>query len=246
MIRFAHVLLRSVFTLGFALVFSLPAAAWEVRRDASSAVFRDFARRFASAAYAYPGHPAKALGVTGFEAFAEASYDDTFDQQPFFPGAVDGDLDGGFLSIARVGVRKGLPGKVDLGVSLAEAVGTDLKLATAEVQWAFLEGGTVSPAAALRITATRSQGGGAFTLDQAGVEVLASKGFPLITPYIGGGVIASRARLDRSGTLSDLSETHTQPIAYAGLRLSLLIPKITAEVQRGETTQYALRVALGF
>lgn len=242
--------MRKLFRPGFLLVLglaaALPAAAWEVRRDASAADFRDFARRFASAAYAYPGHPAKALGITGFEAFAEASYDDTFDEQPFFAGAVDGDLDGGFLSVARVGIRKGLPGHVDLGVSLAEAVGTDLRLATAEVQWAFLDGGAVSPAAALRIVATHSKGGGAFTLDQAGIEVLASKGFPLLTPYIGGGVVVSRARLDRSGTLSDLSVTHTQPIAYAGLRLSLLIPKITAEIQRGDTTQYALRVALGF
>ncbi len=224
----------------------IPAAAWDVRRDASAADFHDFSRRFASAAYAYPGHPAKALGITGFEAYAEASYDSGFDEEPFFAGAVDGDLDGGFLSIARVGIRKGLPGHVDLGVSLAEAIGTDLRLATAEIQWAFLDGGAVSPAAALRITATRSQGGDAFTLDQAGVEVLVSKGFPLLTPYIGGGVIASRARLDRLDGLSDLSETHTQPIAYAGVRLSLLIPKITAEIQRGETTQYALRVALGF
>ncbi len=237
---------RPILLLLLGLAAALPAAAWDVRGDASEADFRDFARRFASAAYAYPGHPAKALGITGFEAFAEASYDDTFDEQPFFTGAVDGDLDGGFLSVARVGIRKGLPGHVDLGVSLAEAVGTDLRLATAEVQWAFLDGGAVSPAVALRVVATRSQGGGGFTLDQGGVEVLASKGFPLITPYIGGGVVFSRARLDRSAGLSDLSVAHTQPIAYAGLRLSLLIPKITAEIERGDTTQYAVRVALGF
>lgn len=239
-------LLRLSLLLFLDLAAALPVAAWEFRRDTSAADFRDFARRFASAAYAYPGHPANALGLTGFEVFAEASYDDTFDERTSFAGAVDGDLDAGFLSVARVGIRKGLPGRVDLGVSLAQAVGTDLRLATAEVQWAFLDGGTVSPAAALRITATHSQGDDAFTLDQAGIEVLASKGFPLLTPYIGGGVAVSRARLDRSGTLSDLSVTHTQPIACAGLRLSLLIPKITAEIQRGETTQYALRVALGF
>ncbi len=239
-------LFRPSLLLLVGLAAALPATAWDVRRDASAGDFRDFARRFASAAYAYPGHPAKALGLTGFEVFAEASYDDTFDEQPFFAGAVDGDLDAGILSVARVGIRKGLPGNVDLGLSLAQAVGTDLRLATAEVQWAFVDGGAVSPAVALRVTATRSQGSDAFTLDQGGVEVLASKTFPLLTPYIGGGLALSRARLDRSGTLSDLSETHTQPIAYAGLRFSLLIPKITAEVQRGETTQYAVRVALGF
>lgn len=239
-------LLRPLLLVLWGLLAALPAAAWDFRRDASAADFRDFSRAFAAAAYAYPGHPAKALGLTGFEVYAEASYDDTFDEQPFFSGAVDGDLDAGILSVARVGVRKGLPGHVDLGVSLAQAVGTDLRLATAEIQWAFVEGGAVSPAVALRVTATRSQGSDAFTLDQGGVEVLASKTFPILTPYIGGGVVASRARLDRSGTLSDLSETHTRPVAYAGLRFSLLIPKITAEVQHGETTQYALRVALGF
>lgn len=237
---------RSIFVLALGLAAALPATAWDVRRDASASDFRDFARRFASAAYAYPRHPAETLGVTGFEAFAEASYDDAFDEEPFFAGAVDGDLDGGFLSVARAGLRKGLPGHVDLGLSVGQAIGTDLRFATAEVQWAFLDGGALSPAAALRITATRSQGSDAFTLDQAGLEVLASKGFPLLTPYIGAGLVASRARLDRSGSLSDLSETELQPVAYAGLRFSLLIPKITAEIEHGETTQVAVRVALGF
>src|SRR6185295_15334964 len=125
----------------FALAFAAaaPAAAWDVRRDATEADFTDFARRFASAAYAYPRHPAGPLGVVGFEVFG---------------GAVDGDLDGGFLSIARAGVRKGLPGGVDLGVSVGEAVGTDLKFGTAEIQWAFVKGGALSPAVALRVTGT--------------------------------------------------------------------------------------------
>ena len=232
----------------FALAFAAaaPAAAWDVRRDATEADFTDFARRFASAAYAYPRHPAGPLGVVGFEVYGEASYDEKFDEQPFFGGAVDGDLDGGFLSIARAGVRKGLPGGVDLGVSVGEAVGTDLKFGTAEIQWAFVKGGALSPAVALRVTGTRMQGGNGFDLSQGSVEILASKGFPVVTPYVGAGLVASRARLDRTGTLSDLSDDHVQPIAYAGVRLSLLIPKITAEIERGQATQLAVRVAFGF
>src|SRR5579872_359068 len=71
------------------LFAALPAAAsWEVNGNATSADFRAFNRRFSSDAYFYPRHGAAPLGLTGFEAYADATYDGDFDSQSFNDTAV--------------------------------------------------------------------------------------------------------------------------------------------------------------
>lgn len=223
-----------------------PAAAWEVRADAPREDFEAFHRRFAFAAYPYPRHGAAPLGITGFRVYAEATVDRDFDEEDFYPGAVDGDLPGGTMSIARVGVRKGLPGGIDLGASYGEAVDGDVELISGELSWAILDGGAVSPALAVRITGTQSTGGSRYDLDLYGAELELSKGFAVVTPYVGGGFYHGEGSLDR-GALGDSFETDdTQAFVYAGVTLNLLLPKITVEVEQGEALQGAVRFAIGF
>lgn len=225
---------------------ALPAAAsWEVNGNAAPEDFRAFHRRFSSDAYFYPRHGAAPLGLTGFEAYADATYDKDFDGESFNTTAVKGDYTGGFLSIARVGVRKGLPGGIDLGVSYGKALGGDVKLISAEIQYAIAKGGLVSPALSIRVTGTRTLDAKAYDLDQYGAEVLLSKGFPVVTPYIGAGVVYSRGKLDSPLGFS-LEESNTRPVVFAGVTLSLLVPKIHIEVEKGETLQAAVRVGIGF
>lgn len=220
-----------------------PARAWDPSSSPPPADFTAFHRRFSSDLYFYPRHGAAPLGLIGFEFFADATYDSSFDSQPFFKAAVDGNLPGGFLSIGRVGVRKGLPGGLDLGLSYGEALGSKVRLLSAEAQYALLKGGVLEPALSLRVTGTRTVGSGAYGLDQYGAELLLSKGFTVLTPYVGAGLTYSRGRLDH-GT-AELTESSTRAVAYAGLRLNLLLPKIVFEVEKGETVQGAVRVGFG-
>jgi hypothetical protein len=111
-----------------ATVPSAPALAWDVNGDAPGADFHAFHRRFSSDAYHYPRHGAAPLGLTGFDVFVDAAVDRGFDDEPFAGTVIDGSLSGGFLSVARVGVRKGLPGGFDLGVAYGQALGGDVKL----------------------------------------------------------------------------------------------------------------------
>jgi hypothetical protein len=229
-----------------ALFAAVPAAAsWKVNGDASPEDFRAFHRRFSSDAYFFPRHGAAPLGLVGFEAYADATYDKGFDDESFNTTAVKGDYTGGFLSIARVGVRKGLPGGFDLGVSYGKALGGDVKLVSAELQYAILNGGLVSPALSVRVTGTRTIDPQAYRLDQYGAEVLLSKGFVVVTPYIGAGIVHSRGTLDSPLGFS-LQETTTRPVIYAGVTLNLLVPKIHVEVEKGEVLQAAVRVGIGF
>ena len=229
-----------------AFLAAVPARGWEVSPGATQEDFQAFHSRFSSGAYFYPRHGAAPLGLIGFEVYADATYDEGFDDEPFNDTAIDGDLTGGFLSIARVGARKGLPGGVDLGVSYGRALGGDVKLVSAEIQYAILKGGLVKPALSLRVTGSRSLESEAYDLDQYGAEVLLSKGFAVLTPYVGAGLVYSKGTLDRGSLLPGFEEEETRGVIYAGLTLNLLLPKITVEIEKAEEIQGAVRVGIGF
>jgi hypothetical protein len=224
---------------------ALPAAAWEVRPDAPEESFRLFHERFAGAAYAYPRHSASPLGLVGFEVYADLAGDRDFDEEDFYPDVVSGDLPGGTLGIARVGVRKGLPGNVDLGLSYGQAIDGEVELVSGEVQWAFVDGGAVTPALALRLTGTQSVDSGPYQLEQYGAELMVSKGFAVLTPYLGGGFVWDEGTLERSGG-GALSADDEHFVVYGGVVLNLLLPKIVVEVEKAEHVQGAVKIGFGF
>ncbi|HEV7505441.1 MAG TPA: hypothetical protein VGS07_11055 [Thermoanaerobaculia bacterium] len=225
---------------------ALPAqASFSVSPQATRGDFEAFHRRFSSDAYFYPRHSAAPLGLIGFEVYADATYEDKFDDQSFNETAVDGSYTGGFLSVARVGARKGLPGGVDVGLAYGKTLNGDVKLISAELQYAILHGGLLEPALSVRVTGTRTVDATAYELNQYGADVLLSKGFTVLTPYIGAGLIRSRGRLDR-GLLGTFEDTETHGVAFAGVTLNLLLPKINFEVEKGEALQGAVRIGFGF
>jgi hypothetical protein len=228
-----------------ALAVAAPAAAWEVRGDAPEADFASFHRRFSFVAYPFPRHGAKPLGLTGFDVWVDAAADPDLDDEPFAASVIDGDVPGGWVTVARVGARKGLPGGVDLGASYAKAVDGGLDLASVEVQWAWADGGAVSPALSLRFTGTRTLSGDPYSLEIYGAEALLSKGFTVLTPYVGAGGYWTEGTLERPGG-GRVTADQTRGFLYAGATLNLLLPKITVELEQGETLQAALRVAFGF
>lgn len=228
-----------------ALLLPAPArASWEVRGDAPRADFEEFHRRFSMASYHYPRHGAAPLGLIGFEIYADAAVDQDFGDEPFVETVLDDDPTGDMLVFGRVGARKGLPGGIDLGVAYGRAIEGDIKLVSADLQWAFIKGGVVSPALALRLTGTRTVDSGAYELDQYGAELLLSKGFTLVTPYIGAGVVRSEGTLN--GLLSTLKSEETQTIFYGGVVINLLLPKIVVEVEKAEVVTGAVRLGFGF
>lgn len=241
----AKPVLAAAVALAICLLAAAPAAAWEVRDDAPRPAFEAFHEHFATAAYHYPRHGAAPLGLVGFELYADLSADLELEDEDFFTDAVSGDLPAGALSVARVGVRKGLPGNVDLGLAYGTVLDGDLDLLSADVQWAFLDGGAVSPAMALRFTGTQTLSGDPYELDQYGAELLLSKGFTILSLYGGAGVAWSEGTLARA-TGGELTVDGTQSVLYAGVVLNLLLPKITVEAEQGEGFQVAARLAFGF
>ena len=136
-------------------------------------------------AYLYPRHGAAPLGLIGFEVYADATYDEDFDDEPFIDTVIDDDLTGGFLSVARVGARKGLPAASTSALSYGRALESDVELVSAEIQYAILKGGLVKPALSLRVTGSRSLDSEAYDLDQYGAEVLLARASPCSPPTWG-------------------------------------------------------------
>jgi hypothetical protein len=225
-------------------LFALPAIAAEVRPDAPEEDFREFNRRFAMAAYHYPRHGAAPLGLIGFDIYADAAVDQEFGDEEFVRTVLDDDLTGDLLTVVRVGARKGLPAGIDIGLAYGRAVETDIELISADVQWAILDGGALSPALSLRVTGTRTMGSDVYDLDQYGAEILLSKGFAVLTPFVGAGVVRSVGSLD-SSLGRTFEDSETRGVLYGGLTLNLLLPKITVEVEKADVVQGAVRVAFG-
>jgi hypothetical protein len=243
--RLPRLLLPLLFSVLSVLAVAPAQASFSVSPRASQGDFQAFNRRFGSDAYFYPRHSAAPLGLIGFEVYADATYEDKFDDQSFNQTAVDGSYTGGFLSVARVGARKGLPGGIDVGLAYGKTLNGDVKLVSAELQYAILHGGLLEPALSVRVTGTRSVDASVYDLNQYGADVLLSKGFTVLTPYVGIGLIRSRGRLDR-GILPPFDDTETHGVAFAGITLNLLLPKINFEVEKGEAVQAAVRVGFGF
>jgi hypothetical protein len=233
--------------LVLALAPAGPASAWEVDAGASGPALEGFHDRFSLAAYPYPRHSAKPLGTLGFDVWVEGAATPDFEDE--VRGAVIGDLPGGYLGIYRVGARKGLPLGIDVGASYGKVVDGDLELFSGEISWAILEGGVATPALGLRGTVTRSSGSDVYDLDQAGVELEISKGFTVLTPYAGAGLVWSDGTFDRvdgiSGRRVELGFDSTRTVVYGGVILNLLVPKIAFEVSRGDELQGAVRISFG-
>jgi len=237
--------MRRALILIVSLAFSaLPALAADVRPDAPEADFREFNRRFAMAAYDYPRHGAAPLGLTGFDIYADAAVDQNFGDESFARTVLDDSLAGDALIVGRVGARKGLPGGINLGFAYARALETDVKLVSGDLQFAIIKGGTLTPALALRLTGTRTIDAGVYNLDQYGAEILLSKGFTVITPYVGVGVVRSKGSLD-SSLGRTFEDSETRGTIYGGVTLSLLLPKITVEVEKADVVRGAVRIAFG-
>lgn len=189
--------------------------------------------------------PAEATGIVGFGAGVIGSYvpvDDKGAWQRLTGSNVDA------LGLIGIGVTKGLPFGLDVGAFYTEIPNTDVSLYGAELRYALLEGGVASPALALRGSYVKVDGIDTFDLDSKSVDLLLSKGFALITPYVGvGRVYGESDPQGAAATAGFTKEKINETKAFIGARISLGLIEFTPELgQIGDNTTYNLRVGFSF
>lgn len=186
--------------------------------------------------------PAEASGITGIGVAAIGSYTEVENKQAW-RNLTGTEVDA--IGMAGGVVRKGLPFNIDLGAFYAGVPGASAGLLGAEVRYAILPGGVAAPALAVRGTYTVTTGVDDFDYAAWSADVSVSKGFALMTPYIGAGYVSATADPKGNGGLQ--KHTTENEKIFAGLRLGLGLLDITPEYERvGERNVYSLLVGLSF
>jgi hypothetical protein len=187
--------------------------------------------------------PAEASGVTGVAVYGFGSY---------VPVKNDADwktltgTDVKQIGMAGVTVRKGLPYSLDLGAFYGGIPGASAGLYGAEVRYAPLAGGFAAPALAVRMHYSRTTGIEDLDYRAWGGDVTLSKGFALLTPYVGLGV--TRASADPKNVPATANLHHTEHDgfrAYGGCRVGLGFFDLTPEYERNGSND-AFNLAMGF
>ncbi len=212
--------------------------------DLPNATFSSFVREAGTATAYRALAPAAPQGVFGFDVGIAVSGVDIRNAawEPLFR---DNDAPS-LLPVPRLQARKGLPFNFDVGAFYADIPNSNMKMWGAEVQWAPLEGGIAMPAFALRGSYSTLRGVSDLDLETYGVDAVLSKGFPLLTPYGGIGLI--RVEGDYTGTANEALTRHTfnEVRYFGGVQLSLALLRLTAEAEYMDRPVYSLKASVGW
>lgn len=186
--------------------------------------------------------PAEATGLTGIGVGAYGSYTPVQNKSAW-KNLTGSDVNA--VGMAGIALHKGLPFNFDVGATYTAVPGTSARLYGFELRYALLAGGIAEPALALRASYTGSSGIDKLKVSTTGVDAVLSKGFAMVTPFVGGGWVRGKADPDASTGLK--AETVNKGKFFAGLRFSLLLLEITPEYEHvGRDNSYNLRLGLSF
>jgi hypothetical protein len=230
------------------LVLAFILGAWPARAGDFASVGAlsqdEFARlsRDLGAALSYKGvTPATPLGPIGFDIGVEAT-DTRIENSPAFERAGAGSHSD--LVIPKLHVYKGLFGGLDIGAFIGGAPQVGASVFGADLRYAISDDGLATPAIAVRISGTKAAGLGDMSLATAALDLMASKKFTALTPYVGAGVVRVMTNM-RGANLAD--ENFNKGRLFGGLNLNLIGANLAFEVEKtGSNTSLSAKVGLRF
>jgi hypothetical protein len=202
------------------------------------------------AIYASPVEPAAARGLLAFDIGIAATAMPVDEEAGYWANAVQSDiLTRGYLPVPRLVVSKGLSVATVAG-SYARIPSTDVEVWGGALDVPILRGGLVGPALSVRGAYSTVRGVEELALKTYGAELFLSKTLGPVTPYGAVGI----ARIESEGVIPGLAGTPARTLESsvekerltAGLRISLLLPKVVVEATRSDGWFYSAKVAFGF
>ncbi len=229
-----------------------PTSAWaagneiQLRANFTKDEFHSLSRELGFALSYFPLAPAAPLGITGFDIGIEATAVNISEKSSYWQKAVkDGDPPS-MLIIPKLHAQKGLPFGIDVGVIYSMIPNTDISLLGGELKWAFIEGGPLMPALALRGSYTKLLGADELDLDTYGADLSLSKRVLFMTPYAGIGAVWIKSSTDSRSLATQFSETQSLTKAFVGLKLHLPLFSLVAEADFSTIAAYSLRANVSF
>lgn len=193
--------------------------------------------------------PAAPLGITGFDIGGEVSAVNINTDSTYWKAAFNNDAPS-YLLIPKIRARKGLPLGIDIGAMYSYVPDSNIKLYGAELSKSILDGSVATPAVSVRGTYTKLAGVNDLGLQTYGVDASISKGFLVLTPYAGAGMmwINSEAKGNLKTIVPTLkSETISVPRVFGGLVISPVpLLGITLEAEYAVRPIYSLKAAISF
>jgi len=147
--------------------------------------------------------------------------------------------------VPTIRVHKGLPAGFDLGLTYAAIPGSNIRYTGGELRYAILEGGTASPAIAVRGSLTKLSGVDQLAFDTQGIDISISKGFAFITPYAGIGRVWVES--DPHGTGGLATEKFSLTKAFVGFGMNFAVLNVNFQVDKtGDATSSSLKLGWRF
>ena len=225
----------------FAAVLPCQAADFPNIGDLAQGEFRAISRDL-GAAFAYKGvTPATALGPLGFDVGVEVT-ETRMENSTLFARAGAGGQSR--LLIPKVHVHKGLFAGFDIGAFVAGAPDIAARLYGAELRYAIFDDGLAMPAIGVRVSGTRASGLGELEVSTAAVDLIASKRFTALTPYVGAGTVRVQSAANGTGLAR---ETLNQARVFGGLNVNLLAVNLAFEAEKmGDNVSLSAKVGWRF
>jgi hypothetical protein len=231
-----------------ALVFSmlLPVSAQAESFDSlealSQANFLLLSENIAAAIHYKSVGPAEPLGLIGFDLGIELS--STEINEALFNQASSGDFETSEMLIPRVHLNKGLPFGLDVGAALGVIPGSDIKVVSGELRYALVSGGTLSPSVGIRASHAIVQGMSDIDMTSSALEITASKGFVMIMPYIGAGIVKSTVTPKDLAELTEVS--FDQKKMFVGLTINFGVALTLEADETGGYRTYSAKFGFRF
>ena len=222
--------------------FALPAAAGDFTNlgALSQQEFRLLSEDL-GAAFSYKGvTPAKRLGPVGFDIGIEVTQTDVENSAVF---AKAGAGDQSKILTPKLHVNVGLFAGIDLGAFLGGSSDLDASVFGMDARFALMEDTLTTPAIALRLSGTRTNGM-EVRVGTVAADLMVSKTFTAITPYAGAGFARISAK-PHGTTLGD--ESFNKSRIFGGVNLNLAIANFAIEAEKmGDNTSYTAKIGVRF
>jgi hypothetical protein len=206
--------------------------------------FKSFSEDISSAVSYKPVTPAEPLGILGFDLGLEVTQ--TKLQNPaLWTKATSNAFTSSSVVLPKLHILVGLPFKFDVGAFYSEAPNANIKLYGGELRYAILEGGTASPAVAVRGSFSKVTGVNQLSFDTKGLDVSISKGFAMFTPYAGVGEVWSTSTPNGIPGLTE--ESFTQNKYFVGGNVNFLFMNVDLEYDKtGSDQSYSAKLGFRF
>ena len=185
--------------------------------------------------------PAEPLGVTGFDLGLEVTSTE-MKNSSLWADATGSSRNS--LPVPKIHIHKGLPLNIDVGAFYSSVPTTNIKLYGGELRYAILEGGTATPAVAIRGAMTKLTGVEQLSFGTKSLDVSISKGFAMLTPYAGVGTVW----VDSTPNVAPLvKESFRQNKVFAGANLNFGLLNLAFEYDKtGSAASYSAKLGFRF